>query len=179
MENTRRNREPREQKVRQRLLQYIGLGRIVVLLVLVFSLINQLLFWCKVNYHFLLSASAPHYLNWLSRVLAGTSVAGFLKFVAFLATPIAFVAYGASWYLSARRRHIIKTALLLYSADTLFLVVFALGCIKNPLNCLLEFLVHVIGLAVLYQAHRSAQQLHRMSRKRRPRPNSQQTESGE
>ena len=177
MEYAQRQRGSKEQKVRQRLLQYIGLGRTAVLLVLFFSLINQLLFWFRVDYHFLLSASAPYYLNWLSRMLDGMSGVFLLKLFAVLVTPLSFVAYGACWFFSAQRRHVIKTALLFYGIDTLFLVVFALGCIKNPLNCLLEFLVHVIGLAVLYQAHHCAQQLHRMSKKKRPRPASEQTES--
>lgn len=179
MENTHQQRGTKERKARQRLLRSIGLGRTAVLLVLVFSLLNQLLFWFKVNYHFLFSAAMPYYLNWLSRVLGGSSKVFLLKLVAFLVTPLSFVAYGACWFLSAQRRHIIKTALLLYGVDTLLLVVFALGCIKNPLNCLLEFLVHVIVLLVLYHAHRSAQELHRMSKKKKPRPAAQQTEGFE
>lgn len=179
MEYAQRQRGMNEKKVRHRLLQYIGLGRTAILLLLFFSLLNQLLFWFQVDYHFLLSAAAPHYLNWLARMLEGTSAAILLKLVAVLVTTLSFVAYGACWFFSAQRRHVIKTAVLLYGVDTLFLVVFALGCIKNPLNCLLEFLVHVIGLLVLYQAHHCAQQLHRMSKKKRPRPAPQQTESFE
>ena len=63
-----------------------------------------------------------------------------------------------------------KTALLLYCADTVLLVIFACALLNNPFNCLLEVLTHLIVIAVLYMAHRAAQQLRRMPKKRKPRP---------
>ena len=176
MENARKQRGTKEQEIRKSLLQHIGLGRTAILLLLVFSLINQLLFWMKVDYHFLLSAAVPHYLHWLSRQISATADATLLKVTAAIVTPLSFLAFGACWMLSARRRDVLKTALLLYCADTFLLVVVAVGCIKNPLNCLLEFLVHLIGIAVLYDAYRCGEQLRRMSRKKRPRPAPEQTE---
>ena len=66
MENTRERRETAGQKKRRSLLQHIGLGRTVILLLLTVSLLNQLLLLLKVNYHFLFSTAVPYYLNWLA-----------------------------------------------------------------------------------------------------------------
>lgn len=179
MENARKQRESKGQGIRKSLLQHIGLGRTAILLLLVFSLINQLLTWMKVDYHFLFSTAVPHYLSWLSRQISVTGNATFLKVLTAIVTPLTFIAYGACWLLFAQRREVLITALLLYSADTFLLVVVAVGCIKNPLNCLLEFLIHLIGIGVLYNAHCSAQRLHRMSRRRKPRSAPQQPEYDE
>ena len=179
MENTQRQRAMKEQKMRQNLLQWIGLGRTAILLLLAVSLLNTLLSLFKVDYHFLFSAAVPHYLNWLAGKLAVSSGVTPLKIFAVIVTLLTFASYAACWAYSARRRHFLKIALLLYCVDTLLLVVFAVGCIKNPLNCLLELLVHLIGVGVLYHSHCCAQQLHRMARRKSPRPAPQQPEYDE
>lgn len=170
MENTRERRETAGQKKRRSLLQHIGLGRTVILLLLTVSLLNQLLLLLKVNYHFLFSTAVPYYLNWLAGKLGGSAGPTPLKVFAVIVTLLTFVAYVACWVLSARRREFLKTALVLYCADTVLLVIFAIALLNNPFSCLLEFLVHGIGVVLLYDAHRSAQQLRRMSKKKKPRP---------
>lgn len=175
MENTRQQRGSKEQKIRHSLLRRIGIGRTAIILLLAFTLLNQLLFWLKVNYHFLFSAAVPYYLNRMAREFGAAGVTP-LKVIAGLVSPIYFVAFGACWLLSAQRRDIIKTAMLLYCADTLLLVVVALGFIEDPMTCLLELLVHLIGVIILYDANRSARQLRRMSKKKKTRPVTQQPE---
>jgi len=170
MENTRERRGTAEQKMRRTLLQHIGLGRTVILLLLTVSLLNQLLLLLKVNYHFLFSTAVPYYMNWLAGKLGSSAGVTPLKVFSVILTLLTFVAYVACWMLSARRRDLLKTALLLYCADTVLLVIFAVALLNNPFSCLLEFLVHGIGVAILYDAHRSAQQLRRMSKKKKPRP---------
>jgi predicted membrane protein len=121
----------------------------------------------KVNYHFHLSAALPYYLNWLGEKLGGTAGATPLKVFAVIVTFLSFVAYVACWVLSARRRELLKAALLLYSADTVMLVIFAFALLNNPFSCLLEILTHLIGIALLYDGYRSAEQLAYLSKKRR------------
>lgn len=170
MENTRQPRGSAEQKKRRSLRQHIGLGRTAILLLLAVSLLNQLLLLLKVNYHFLFSTAVPYYLNWLARKLGGAAGATPLKVFAVILTLLIFAAYVACWMVSAHRRDLLKTALLLYCADTVLLVIFAVALLNNPFSCLLELLVHLIGIAVLYDAHRSAQQLRQMSKKKKPCP---------
>lgn len=170
MENTRKQRVAPEQNKRRKLLQHIGLGRTVILLLLAVSLINQLLLLLKVNYHFLFSVAVPYYLNWLAEKLGGTAGATPLKVFAVIVTFLTFVAYVACWVLSAKRRELLKAALLLYCADTVMLVIFAFALLNNPFSCLLEVLIHLLGIAVLYNSHCCARELHKMSRKKRSRP---------
>lgn len=170
MENTRERRGNTDQKMRRSLLQHIGLGRTMILLLLIVSLLNQLLLLLKVNYHFLFSTAVPYYLNWLAEKLGSSAGVTPLKVVAVIVTLLSFIAYAACWMLSAQRRDLLKTALFLYCADTVLLVIFAVALLNNPFSCLLEVLVHLIGIALLYDAHRSAQQLRRMSKKKKSRP---------
>lgn len=170
MENTRGRRGTPEQNKRRKLLQHIGLGRTAILLILAVSLINQLLLLLEVNYHFLFSAAVPYYLNWLGEKLGGTAGATPLKVFAVIVSFFAFVAYVACWVLSARRRELLKAALWLYCADTVMLVIFAFALLNNPFSCLLEVLVHLIGIAVLYNAHCCARVLRKMSKKKKLRP---------
>jgi hypothetical protein len=170
MATTREQRGTASQRLRRKLQQQIGLGRTALLLVLLVSLLNQLLLLLKVNFHFLFSASVPYYLNWLARKLGGPAGATPLKVIAVIVTLLIYFVYVACWLFSARRREFLKTALLLYCADTVLLVIFACALLNNPFNCLLEVLTHLIVIAVLYMAHRAAQQLRRMPKKRKPRP---------
>ena len=170
MATTREQRGTASQRLRRKLQQQIGLGRTALLLVLLVSLLNQLLLLLKVNFHFLFSASVPYYLNWLARKLGGPAGATPLKVIAVIVTLLSYFVYVACWLFSARRREFLKTVLLLYCADTVLLVIFACALLNNPFNCLLEVLTHLIVIAVLYMAHRAAQQLRRMPKKRKPRP---------
>lgn len=170
MATTREQRGTASQRLRRKLQQQIGLGRTALLLVLLVSLLNQLLLLLKVNFHFLFSASVPYYLNWLARKLGGPAGATPLKVIAVIVTLLIYFVYVACWLFSARRREFLKTVLLLYCADTVLLVIFACALLNNPFNCLLEVLTHLIVIAVLYMAHRAAQQLRRMPKKRNPRP---------
>lgn len=176
MATTRERRRPAGQRVRQKLRQSIGLGRTAILLLLAVSLLNQLLLLLKINYHFLFSTAVPYYLNWLARKLGGPAGVTPLKVLAVILTLLIYSLYLACWVLSARRRDYLKTALLLYCADTVLLVIFAFALLNNPFSCLLEVLVHIVGIVVLYHAHRSAQQLRQMSRKKRTRPAPQMPE---
>lgn len=170
MATTRERRRPADQRVRKKLQQNIGLGRTAILLLLTVSLINQLLLLLKVNYHFLFSTAVPYYLNWLARKLGGPAGVTPLKVIAVILTLLIYFLYVACWVFSARRRDYIRTALLLYCADTALLVIFAFALLNNPFSCLLEVLIHIIGIAILYYAHRSALQLRQMSKRKRAKP---------
>ncbi len=167
MEEKRDRREEAQKRVRRQLRQHIGLSRTVMLVLLAFSVINQLLLLLKINYHFLLGASVPYYLNWMALKLGEHEGVTFFKVFALLATLVIIVVYVGCWLLSARQRRFLKTALVIYSADTVLLVIFAFALLSNPFSCLLEILTHLIGIALLYDGYRSAQQLARMSKKRR------------
>jgi hypothetical protein len=145
-------------------------GVVGLVLMILVSLLNQLLLLLKVNFHFLFSASVPYYLNWLARKLGGPAGVTPLKVIAVIVTLVIYFAYVACWLFSARRKDYLKTALLLYCADTVLLVIFACALLNNPFNCLLELLTHLLVVAVLYTAHRAAQQLSRMPKKKKSAP---------
>ena len=167
MEATRNRREGAEKRVRQQLRQHIGLGRTALLVLLVVSLLNQLMLLLKINYHFLFSAAVPYYLNWMALKLGEHEGVTFFKVFALLATLAIFAVYVGCWMFSARQRRFLKLGLVIYCADTVLLVIFAFALLNNPFSCLLEILTHLVGIALLYDSHRCAQQLARMSKKRR------------
>ena len=88
MTPTRERRQTASQGIRRKLQLQIGLGRTVILLMLVATLLNQLLLLMNVDFHFRLSASVPHYLNWLARELAGASGVTLLKLFAILVDTV-------------------------------------------------------------------------------------------
>ncbi len=167
MEEKRDRREGAQKRARRQLRQHIGLGRTAMLVLLVVSLINQLLLLLKINYHFLFSAGVPYYLNWMALKLGEHKGVTFFKVFALLATLVIFAVYVGCWLLSARQRRYLKTALVIYCADTVLLVIFAFALLNNPFSCLLEILTHLIGIALLYDGYRSAEQLAYLSKKRR------------
>ena len=169
MEATRVRRPEGEQKKHRELLLQVKAGRMALLILVAVSLLNQLLLLLKVNYHFLFSTAMPYYLNWIAKYHEG-SAAGALKVIAFLLSCMIYFLYIGCWLLSAQRRDLLKTALLLYGADTVLLLIFALIFVGKPVSCLLELLTHLVALAILYNAHRCHRQLRRMSKKRKPAP---------
>lgn len=168
MEATQSRADAARLKERRSLRQHIGLSRTVLLLLLAVSVVNQLMLLLKINYHFLFSMSVPYYLNWLAYKLGEDKGVTFFKVFALLATVAIFVVYVMCWLSSAQRREYLKTALVLYCMDTVLLTVFAFSLLNNPFSCLLEILVHLVGIALIYDGHRSAQRLERLSKKRKP-----------
>ena len=167
MEAKRDRREGAERKVRRQLRQHVGLGRTALLVLLVVSLVNQLMLLLKINYHFLFSAGVPYYLNWMALKLGEHEGVTFFKVFALLVTLVIFAVYVSCWMFSAHQRRYLKIGLVIYCADTVLLVIFAFALLNNPFSCLLEILTHLVGIVFLYDGYRSAQQLARMSKKRR------------
>lgn len=165
METARRG-DP-ERQLRRQLRQRVEWGRLVMLLIVGVSLINQILLLFGARFHFLPSAAMPYYLNWLARQLDMT---GF-KVIATLLTLVLYVAYLACWLLSARYKEWMMAALGLYGVDTVLLVVFAM-LLENPASCLLEILVHALLLVVLFFAFQALVRLEKLPRRRRPAPQS-------
>jgi hypothetical protein len=60
-----------------------------------------------------------------------------------------------------------RIGLVMYCVDTLFMIIFAIAFLMNPLSCILWLIIHLIGVGLLYRAFRSAQELKRKAR--RPR----------
>lgn len=167
VEASREPRKPAGQGRKKKLLGSITKGRITLLVILVVSLINQLLLLLDVKYFFLFGASVPYYLNWLGQELSIYHQVTAYKIIAMLLSVAVFAAYVACWMLSARSWKWMRTGLVLYCIDTLFMIVFAIAFLMNPFSCFLWLIIHLIGVGILYKAFRSGQELERRSRRRR------------
>ena len=167
MENERRR--PAGRSRRQKLQQNVKVGRITMLVILGVSLINQLLLLLGVKYFLLFGASVPYYLNWLGQELSAYYQVTGYKVVALLFSIAIFAVYVACWMLSVKHWKWLRLGLILYCLDTLFLIVFAIALLHNPLSCILWLIVHLVGVGLLYKAFRRGQELERRSRRRRAR----------
>ena len=157
-------RIPAEKRLRLRLRQQVNWGRTALLAMLAITLLNQVLLMLHVEYHFLISAAVPYYLNWLVRQLGAT---GAFPALATVVTLGLYAGYAACWLMSAQRKEWLIAALGLYGLDTLLLIIFSVTMLKSLASCLLEILTHGVVIAVLVMAVRAAEQLSRMPRSRR------------
>lgn len=162
METVRRM--PPEKRLRLRLRQQVGWGRNALLAMMAVTLVNQFLLLLHVEYHFLISAAVPYYLNWLVRELGAT---GTFPGLATVVTVLLYGAYLVCWFQSVQRKEWLIAALGLYGLDTLLLAIFAFTMLENPSSCLLELLTHGVIIAVLAVSVRAAEQLSRMPKPRR------------
>lgn len=162
-------RDDSQRTLRRQLRQRLEWGRMAIFVLVAVSLLNQILLWCGVRFHFLTAPAMTYYINWLARQL---DMGGF-KVIATMMTLLLYVAYLACWLLSARKKEWMMAALGLYGVDTVLLVVFALVLLENPASCLLEVLVHCLILALLFFAFQAAERLSKIPRRRRPIQNSQ------
>lgn len=142
----------------------IAVGRCFLLALAAMTLVNQLLLMLGLDYHFLVSAAVPYYLNW---VCVKMGLSGLLPALAAVASLALDGLYCACWALSRRRRIWLTAALGAYALDTLLLIVFTFTMLENPSSTLLEILTHVGGLGLLAVADRAAGDLSRMRRSAR------------
>lgn len=166
MEATRERRKTAGQSRRQKLQRSVSKGRLALLVILVVSLLNQLLLLLDVDYFFLFGASVPYYLNWLGQKLSIYHQVTWYKIIAMLLSIAVFAGYVVCWLKSARGWKWMRTGLVLYCVDTLFMIVFAIAFLMNPVSCILWLMIHLVGVGILYKAFRSAQELQRRSRRR-------------
>ena len=144
---------------RRRLQGQVARGRIIFLVLIAVSLINQVILWFTSNYHFLFSAAMPYYLNWLAGQLSN----GGFKVIVTLATLGLYAIYGLC-LLRFFEHQWMKTAVGIYIIDTVLLVIFALVLLSNPLSCLIELLIHGVAIAFLLSAYRARMLLARIPR---------------
>lgn len=153
----------------QRLRRRINTGRITLLVISLVSLLNQLLLLLDVDYHFLFSAATPYYLNWLGQALSVYHAATFYKLIAAIISILVFAYLMFCWVFSAQDWKWMRNGLVFYCIDTLVLIVFAIGFLENPFSCTLWFLMHLVGVVLLYRAFSSSQELDQINRRRKRR----------
>ena len=145
-----------EKMIHLRLRQRVIWVRMSLLAMVVITLVNQFLLALGVDYHFLLSAAAPYYLNWVCEQLGlDATVCG----LAAAFTAGLYAAYFVCWLLSRRHRGGLLAALGLYAVDTLLLIIFAATLLKNTASCALEILAHMGILALLVSGNQAAGRL--------------------
>lgn len=137
-------------------------GRYVLLAVAGLTLVNLLLLLFRAEYHFLISAAVPYYVNWLCVKLGAH---WFWRLLAVLLAAVVLGFYCACWYLSHRGRIFLTAALGAYALDTVLLVIFALTLVENFASCILEILTHGAVLYLLVTADAAVAALGRMRRR--------------
>ena len=149
----------RIKRLRRGLRRQVQWGQNLFLAIIAVSLVNQLMLWMRVEYHFLFSAAMPYYLNWLAFQLPNTA----LKVVAVIATLALYAVYAGCWFFFWRREWL-TAAISLYAVDTVLLIVMAFVLLGNPLSCLLEILIHALALVVLLPSRKACLRLEQLSR---------------
>lgn len=149
-------RVPSEKMINFRLRQRVIWGRVCLLAMVAITLVNQFLLVLGVDYHFLLSAAVPYYLNWACAQLGLDAAA---RALAAVLTAGLYGAYFGCWLLSRRHRGGMLAALGLYAVDTLLLIIFAATLLKNTASCALEILAHMGILTLLVNGDQAAGRL--------------------
>ena len=137
-------------------------GRYALLAVAGLTLVNLLLLLFRAEYHLLISAAVPYYVNWLC-VKLGVSWFWWVLAVLLAVAMVGF--YCGCWYLSHQRRMFLTAALGAYAIDTLLLVIFAFTLVENFASCILEILTHGAVLYLLVTADAAVAALGRMRRR--------------
>ena len=137
-------------------------GRYALLAVAGLTLVNLLLLLFRAEYHLLISAAVPYYVNWLCVKLGASWIWSVLA-VLLAVGLVGF--YCACWYLSHQRRLFLTAAMGAYAVDTLLLVIFVFTLVENFASCILEILTHGAVLYLLVTADAALAALGRMRRR--------------
>jgi hypothetical protein len=166
VETARGERKPAARGRKSKLQRILHTGRTGLLVILVVSLINQLLLLLNIKYYLLFGASVPYYLNWLGQELSIYHQVTAYKVIAVLLSLIVYGMYVRCWVKSAKNWKYMRIGLMLYVVDTVFMVIFALVFLQNPLSCILWFFAHLVGVVVLYRAANAGEQLAKRARRK-------------
>lgn len=145
--------------------QQISNGRGSVLVILLFSVFNLALLLLDTGRYFLFSTSVPYYLTWFGKILDnGTddgsgAIIGAYTITALVISLVILAVYLAVWLLSKKRHGWLTAGAVLFTLDTVALVVFAFCLLDNPASCLYDIVIHVIAVWQLFHASHAARKL--------------------
>lgn len=142
------NINPVDKNSREYQLKTIAAGRYALLMIMIFTVINLVLVLLDRRQLILFTAAIPYYLTLFAKGMDNYFAAGSWmhtgRYTAMaLAVSIALLtAYLICWLQCGNRRGYLIAALVLFSIDTLALIIFEIVVVGNPLNDLFEFFLH-------------------------------------
>lgn len=162
------NINPVDKNSREYLVKTVAAGRYAVLMVMIFTVVNLVLLLLDRRQLLLFSASVPYYLTLFARAMdngfspTGWHVTGRCTFFAMAVSVVILTAYLICWLQCMGKRGFLTAALVMFSADTLALVLLELFLGGNLLNDVFEFFLHgwaIWQMAAGVHAHTKLRQL--------------------
>ncbi len=129
-------------------------GRYSLLLIVIFTVVNIVLLLLDANRYFLFSASIPYYFTafGVGMDYAYSGAIGSYTTVAVIISALLIGVYLLCWVLSKKRAGWLTAALVLFSLDTVGLLVFTFTMLDSPLSNIMDIALHAWAIYELVMA---------------------------
>lgn len=160
-----KNINPVDKNSPEYLTKQVAGGRYSLLLILIFTVVNLVLLLVDANRYFLFSASVPYYFTAFG-IGMDSAISGGIGTYTITALVISLMILGvylACWLLSKKHIGWLTAALVLFSVDTVGLLLFTFALLDSPLGNLTDILFHAWAIFELAQAIHCAGKLKKLS----------------
>lgn len=137
-------------------------GRYSLLLILIFTVVNLILLFVDANRYFIFSSAIPYYATAFCMGMDEAAFGGFGTFtiIALVISAVILGIYLLSWLLSNKRTGWLIVSLVVFSLDTVCLLIFNY---LLEINGLIDILFHLWAIFELAQAVRCARKLKKLA----------------
>ena len=143
----------------------VACGRYSLLLIVVLTVVNIVLVLVDADRYFVFSASIPYYLTAFAMGMDEALSGGFgiCTIIALVVGVIVMGVYVLCWALGEKKPGWLTTALVLFSVDTVGLLVVSFTLLDSPLYNLMDMILHALVIYELAMAVACAGKLKRQT----------------
>jgi len=147
------------------LAQQVNGGRGTLLAVVVLTLINLVLLVLNQDTYFLFSASVPYYLTFFGKLMDNGfepwpwTVNGTYTISALVVAAVILILFLLCWLLSKKRSVWLTVGFVLFVVDTVALIAVSFLLFENPMENIMDLLIHIWAIWQLFQGVRCAAKL--------------------
>ncbi len=142
-------------------------GRSMLLMVLVFTLVNLALLLLDTGTYFLFSIWIPYNMTGIAMVMDDFTI-GTFTVAALVISAVILLVYFIAWLLSKKHTGWLTAALILFSLDTVAMIVLSLVLFEEPFSEIVDLVFHIWALVILIQGVRYAGKRKKLENPARP-----------
>lgn len=130
------------------LQRQVNMGRYMIIGTVIITVVNYILLLTHANFYITYSAAVPYYLLWFGIAMDNNfapvwDAVGTYALTGLVIGMVILAGYMLLWWFAKNDIRWIKVAMVLLIVDTVALLLFSFGVLKDPATCVWELVIHV------------------------------------